>query len=213
MQTNKIHYCWFGKGPKPEIFDKCLKSWKLYMPNYEIIEWNEQNTDLSFSLFAQKAYADKAWAFVSDVVRLKVIYEHGGIYMDTDVELLESIDCLMENDAFFFFQNSCEINTGLGFGARKGNLLIKKMLDMYSGITFDKNNLLQISCPSINTIAIEQNISEFVANGKTQHIQDCLFINSKKYWSIAIHYGEFSWATKEQKKYFTLRIEIIRRLD
>ena len=81
-----IHYCWFGGNEKSQIIKKCINSWKKYMPEYKIMEWNEKNIDLSFSPFVIEAYKNKKWAFVSDVIRLKVLYEYGGIYLDTDVD-------------------------------------------------------------------------------------------------------------------------------
>lgn len=103
MISKIIHYCWFGKGEKPKVFDQCIQSWKYFMPDWEIIEWNEDNTDLSCCAFAEEAYKCKKWAFVSDFVRLKAVYECGGIYLDTDVELYESFENLINNNAFMFF--------------------------------------------------------------------------------------------------------------
>ena len=204
MNTNKIpptiHYCWFGRGAKPEVFDKCLASWRTYMPNCEIVEWNEDNTDLSFCGFLADAYAAKKWAFVSDVIRLKVVYEYGGIYMDTDVELKEPFDPLMINEAFFFFQNHNQINTGMGFGAAKGNDLVKSMLDIYLCTEFQPDNLLSISCPVLNTQVIKNTFTEFRANKETQLINNMLFVDSDEYWKIANHYGEFSWADEDHRK-------------
>ena len=92
MMSNQIpkviHYCWFGGNPKSEIILKCISSWKKFCPEYQIVEWNEQNFDVNAIPFMRDAYRAKKWAFVSDVARLKILYEHGGIYMDTDVELL-----------------------------------------------------------------------------------------------------------------------------
>ena len=92
-----IHYCWFGKGEMPKIAKKCIKSWEKYCPDYEIICHNEDNFDLSQNRYMREAYEAKKWAFVSDFARLKIIYDHGGIYLDTDVELIKPIDDLLEN--------------------------------------------------------------------------------------------------------------------
>lgn len=108
-----IHYCWFGGNEKSQIIKKCINSWKKYMPEYKIMEWNEKNIDLSFSPFVIEAYKNKKWAFVSDVIRLKVLYEYGGIYLDTDVELYESLDDLLKNnDAFFSFKINIKLILG-----------------------------------------------------------------------------------------------------
>ena len=91
-----IHYCWFGGGPISAESQKCMESWKKYCPDYKIIEWNEQNFDISQNRYAQQAYEAKKYAFVSDYVRLAVLYEYGGIYLDTDVELVRPLDELLE---------------------------------------------------------------------------------------------------------------------
>ena len=89
-----LHYCWFGGAPKPKNIQNCIRSWKKYCPDYAIIEWNEQNFDVSQSLYTRQAYDARRWAFVADYARLKILYEQGGIYMDTDVELLRPLDDL-----------------------------------------------------------------------------------------------------------------------
>lgn len=200
MIPKKIHYCWFGKGPKPDKFNQCLASWKKYMPECEIIEWNEENTDLKFCKFLEDAYNERAWAFVSDVVRLKVLYENGGIYMDTDVELKDSLEKWTCYDSFFFFQNHYQINTGMGFGSVKGNPLLKYILDIYNDTVFDNNKLLNISSPNVTTSAIKSFIPNFCEYGQTQCIDNQLFLNGEEYWERAVHYGDFSWKSKEDEK-------------
>lgn len=196
-----IHYCWFGGNEKSQIIKKCINSWKKYMPEYKIMEWNEKNIDLSFSPFVIEAYKNKKWAFVSDVIRLKVLYEYGGIYLDTDVELYESLDDLLKNnDAFFFFQNQYQINTGLGCGAKKENKLVKKMLDDYKILDFSMDFIDKIACPIRNTQVIKEYVSEFRNTGNTQRIMNISFISFDYYCQIAHHYGEFSWKDDEQKK-------------
>ena len=120
-----IHYCWFGHNHKTKLVRKCIRSWRKYCPDYQIIEWNEDNYDISSSpLFVQQAIQEGKWAFASDYVRLRVVYEHGGFYLDTDVELVKSLDELVYNKIYFGLQdkaNNCSIKiaTGLGFGAEK----------------------------------------------------------------------------------------------
>ena len=101
MIPKKIHYCWFGRNPKPKLAEKCIASWRKYCPDYEIIEWNEDNFDINTNGYTRMCYEEKKYAFLSDYVRLLVVAEHGGVYFDTDVELLRPIDDLRENDAFF----------------------------------------------------------------------------------------------------------------
>ena len=113
MIPKVIHYCWFGGNPLPKDVKKCIKSWKKYAPDYEIIEWNEYNFDINCHPFVKTAYEAKAWAFVSDFARLKVIYDNGGIYFDTDVELVKNPDFLLENQCYIGVQQSGHLCNGL----------------------------------------------------------------------------------------------------
>lgn len=135
MIPKVIHYCWFGNNPKPKIVRRCIDSWHKYCPDYEIIEWNEDNIDVSFSTYAKEAYDCKKWGFVVDPVRLYIIYEHGGIYLDTDVELVRPLDDLLDKTCFFAGDGS-GVNGGLGFGAVKGHPTIRKMYDLYENRHF-----------------------------------------------------------------------------
>ncbi len=131
-----IHYCWFGNNEMPKLANKCIESWKKYCPDYEIICWNEENFDFSRNRYAREAYEAQKWAFVTDYVRLKVVYDYGGIYLDTDVELLKSIEPLLEYKGFMGFEGSGLVGTGLGFGAEKGNEVIEALLKDYDNISF-----------------------------------------------------------------------------
>lgn len=130
MIEKKIHYCWFGKGEMKPLMKKCLKSWKKYCPDYEIIEWNEENFDVNSTLWTKQAYEAKKYAFVSDYVRLKVLYEHGGVYMDTDVEVVKPIDEFLENAAFSGFESIDSVPTGI-IAAEKENVVIGRWLEYY----------------------------------------------------------------------------------
>lgn len=155
MIPKKIHYCWFGGNPLTYSMKKCIKSWIEYCPDYEIIEWNESNFDVNSHPFTKAAYDAKAWAFVSDYVRLKVVYEYGGIYLDTDVELLKNIDFLLKNQCYLGVQQQGMLcNTGLGFGAEKSNSVIKKMLDKYTNLIFDADRKAEFACPILNDAVI-----------------------------------------------------------
>ena len=105
MIPKVIHYCWFGKGKMPDLALKCLESWKKYCPDYVIKEWNEDNFDLDLYPYAREAYDNRKFAFVTDVVRLYALYHEGGIYMDTDVELVNSIDKFLHHTAFSGFES------------------------------------------------------------------------------------------------------------
>ena len=139
-----IHYCWFGGGPINPESRKCIESWKKYCPDYKIIEWNEQNFEISQNRYAQQAYEAKKYAFVSDYVRLAVLYEYGGIYLDTDVELVRPLDELLEHKGFIGMEHSAPspygrtllVNTGSGVGAEPGCEMIGKMLAAYRNAAF-----------------------------------------------------------------------------
>ena len=148
-----IHYCWFGKGKLPPLAEKCIASWKKYCPDYQIVCHNEDNFDLSENRYAKEAYAAGKWAFVSDYVRLKVLYENGGIYLDTDVELLKPIDDLIEERGYMGFDDNGVVSTGLGFACEKGNELIKILLADYDDISFIRpDGSFDITpCPDRNT--------------------------------------------------------------
>ncbi|MBQ9880339.1 MAG: glycosyl transferase [Clostridia bacterium] len=131
-----IHYCWVGGAPLPESAKKCIKSWRKYCPDYEIIEWNESNYDFTSVDYMKEAYEAKKWGFVPDYARLDIVYTHGGIYLDTDVEIVKSFDPLLSLSAFAGFQEGGEVALGLGFGAEAGSPVIKKLMDSYAGRHF-----------------------------------------------------------------------------
>lgn len=139
MIPKKIHYCWFGGNQLNELALKCIESWKKYCPDYEIIEWNESNFDINCNEYVKEAYEAKRWAFVTDYVRLYVLYNYGGIYMDTDAELLKNIDCFLTNPAFSGFENNKEVPTAI-MGAECGNKWIELLLDDYNGRHFLKSD-------------------------------------------------------------------------
>lgn len=135
-----IHYCWFGRGEMPPLAKKCMKSWKKYCPDCDIICWNEDNFDFSENEYAAEAYRAGKWAFVSDYVRLRVIEKYGGIYLDTDVEIIKPIDKLLECGGFLGLDERGVVCTGLGFAASAGNEAVRAMLADYDGIHFVKED-------------------------------------------------------------------------
>lgn len=152
-----IHYCWFGGNPLPADAKKCIKSWKKYCPDYKIKRWDESNFDVYNHPFTKKAFEAKAWAFVSDYARLKIVHDNGGIYLDTDVELIKSLDPFLKYECYLpVQQNGCYIATGLGFGAERHNSVIKMLMQSYDSIEFDNNNRQNYSCPFINTADMEK---------------------------------------------------------
>lgn len=130
-----IHYCWFGKGTKPSSVIKCIDSWHQFCGDYKIIEWNENNFDIHSNEFIKEAYIAEKWAFITDYIRLYVLYCYGGIYMDTDVEVVKSIDAFLIYPAFSGFEGNDRIPTGI-IGSQSGNLWIKLLLDYYTNRHF-----------------------------------------------------------------------------
>ncbi len=156
MIPKKIHFCWFGGKELPSDVKKCIRSWRKHCPEYEIIQWDETNFDVYSHPFLKAAYENKAWAFVSDYARLKIIYDEGGIYLDTDVELLKKIDVLLDNTFYMGVQQSAHLcTTGLGFGAVQHNETVLKMLDVYDELEFDENQKDRMACPYYNNKVIQ----------------------------------------------------------
>ncbi len=126
-----IHYFWFGGGEIPPEFKKNIDNWKRKCPDYEIKRWNEDNYDISKNTYMEQAYKAKKWGFVPDYARLDVIYRYGGIYLDTDVEVRKPFDELLQFDMFCGFESISHVNLGSGFGAVKGNRLVRAMMEVY----------------------------------------------------------------------------------
>lgn len=146
-----IHYCWFGGKPLPTEVKKCISSWKIMCPDYKIMCWDESNFDINVHPFVKAAYEAKKWAFVSDYARLEVVYEYGGIYLDTDVELKKNLDSLRTNQCYIGIQqNGCLCTTGLGFGATKSNPVVEKMLKAYDNVLFTEKDIFSFACPRLN---------------------------------------------------------------
>lgn len=151
MIPKTIHYCWFGGKLLSMEVKKCIKSWRKHCPDYEIVRWDESNFDINAHPFTRSAYEAKKWAFVSDYARLKAVYENGGIYLDTDVEILKNLDFLREYECYMGVeQNNHRCNTGLGFGAERYNPIVKNMLDEYEGLVYSLEKEEDIVCPFLN---------------------------------------------------------------
>ena len=141
MIPKTIHYCWFGGKPKPKQVRRCIASWRKYCPDYEIKEWNEGNFDVSMMGYTRDAYQAGKYAFVSDVARFWVLYHEGGVYFDTDVEVIKPIDDLIERGAFMGWEKPdalghMHVAPGLGLAAPKGFPLYKEVLDGFSTLSY-----------------------------------------------------------------------------
>ena len=138
-----IHYCWFGRNELPKSALRCIDSWRKHFPDYEIKEWNEDNFDVDMMPFTREAYSRKKYAFVSDVARFWILYHHGGLYFDTDVEVIHPMDDIVEHGAFMGIEVECGngnifplINPGLGLGAEPGMEFYRRVLEHYSSCHF-----------------------------------------------------------------------------
>ena len=221
MIPKKIHYCWFGRGEKPKLAKKCIASWKKYCPDYEIIEWNEDNFDVNINAYTKMCYEQKKYAFLSDYVRLLVVAEHGGIYFDTDVEVVQPLDDLLSYPAFFCFENNEYVATGLGFGAKKNNILVEEMLKAYDVVLDGQQGT--IGCPILNTEALVKHGLQL--NGEVQ-VLDGAKIFSKDYFNpfdsvtgelkktkntYSIHWYSASWLLP-QKRFISKVARVFHRL-
>lgn len=154
MIPQVIHYCWFGKAPLPKSARKCIASWRTYFPDYEIKEWNEKNFDVNIIPYTTEAYKAKKYAFVSDFARFWILYHHGGVYFDTDVEVIKSFDDIIARGPFMGCESGLQqmrryslpvafglgVNPGLGLGVNPGLGLYKQLLERYEGIHFQLAN-------------------------------------------------------------------------
>ncbi len=208
MIPKRIHYCWFGYGEKNKLVQKCIASWKKYCPDYEIIEWNESNFDVNKNAYMKMCYEQRKYAFLTDYVRLIVVEEYGGIYLDTDVELIRPIDELLKNQAFFGFETKEYVATGLGFGAELGNKIVVDMLGEYDVLLDCQHGL--IGCPILNTKTLLR--KGLIQNGKKQDIDGaiiypCDYFNpyddptgilTKTKNTYSIHWYGKSWMSKKE---------------
>ena len=135
-----IHYCWFGGKPLPKIAEKCIASWKKYLPEYEIRRWDESNFDVNMIPYTKEAYAAGKYAFVSDYARFWILYHYGGVYFDTDVEVIRPVDDILERGDFLGVESDrngeITVNPGLGFAASKGSEAIWELLNLYRTFHF-----------------------------------------------------------------------------
>lgn len=209
MIPKKIHYCWFGGNPLPKVAERCISSWKKYCSDYEIIEWNESNFDVNINEYTKMCYAEKKYAFLSDYVRLLVVLEAGGIYFDTDVEVIRSFDDLLDCEAFFGFETDEYIASGLGFGAIAHHPLVDKMIHQYDQLLDGMHGT--IGCPILNTIPLSE--MGFHLNGKSQSIDNvCVYsidyfnpldnatgIVNKTKNTYSIHWYSMLWLSKKMR--------------
>lgn len=209
-----IHYCWFGEKKLPRFARKCIRSWKKYLPEYEIICWNEKNVDLEACPFIKEAYEAKKWAFVADYARVKALYEYGGIYFDTDMMLKKKIDFLLEKPAFIGVEDSGYVAAGVWGAKEPKSFLAKEVLRFYeSQIHFDSRNLYAITIPVIITRILEKH-GFLRGENKIQTVKDTYIYPRDYFYPLSydyqnnvftdntcmVHYADGSWTSKTEKR-------------
>lgn len=214
MIPKVIHYCWFGRGEMPKLMKKCLKSWKKFCPDWQIVLWNEDNFDVSSTLWTAQAYEARKFAFVSDYVRLKALYEMGGVYLDTDVELVQPIDRFLEHEAFSGFESESMVQTGI-IGAQKGHAVIKSWLDHYDGRAYLVDGK-PVMVPNVSHITENLCARGLVMNDRLQII-DGMAVYPQTWFcplsavsierkitenTYVMHYFTSTWRTEKAKKDF-----------
>ena len=178
-----IHYCWFGGKDKPKEVVQCIESWKKCLPEYKIIEWNENNFDINTeNQYVKEAYECKKWAFVSDYVRLLALYQHGGVYFDTDVEVFRSFDPLLNNSCFMGFESKDYVATAV-IGCEKGNKLIETFLLSYNSRSFCKSDGLTDTTTNVVMLTRLLERNGLKKNGKEQKICDDVMIYPQNYFA------------------------------
>lgn len=220
MIPKVIHYCWFGGNPLPELALKCIESWKKYLPDYEIKEWKEDNFDVNIIPYTAEAYKAKKYAFVSDYARFWILYNYGGLYFDTDVEIIKNMDDIIERGPFMGCEKDSQeqgatlsVAPGLGLGVNPGLGLYKELLNYYYGLSFINPN------GSYNQETIVSHTTKVLIRHGLENkkgIQECggIWIYPKEYFcpldyksgvlnitenTISIHHYSASWHSNGQK--------------
>lgn len=214
MIPKKIHYCWFGGKPLPDKYMRYKDSWHKFCPDYEIVEWNETNYDVSKCKYMYDAYRKKMWGFVSDYARIDIVYNNGGVYLDTDVELVRNIDDLLYQRGFAGFEDEEYVNFGCGFGAVKGFPILREVMDYYDNENFiyEDGSLNLTGCPVYQTSVLSR--YGLIRNGEYQSVADMTIYPAKvltgkcmytmrtvvKPQTYAIHHYDGSWATERARR-------------
>ena len=217
-----IHFCWFGGADLPRLAKKCIYSWKKFFPDYRIIKWDESNFDINCCNYVREAYDKKKWAFVSDYVRLYVLYKYGGIYFDTDVEVIKDFTPILRNGAFMGreldysdgLKNSYLVNPGLGVGVEKHNSIIYDVLKSY-----DRDHFVLSDGEENKKTIVDRTTRIMIQNGydvndngvirlKGLIVYPTAFFCPKNYLTgevsvssntFSIHHYDASWLSKPQK--------------
>lgn len=224
----KIHYCWFGGNPFPELARNCVASWKKFCPDYEIIEWNESNFDINCCDYVREAYKAKKWAFVSDYARFKILFEHGGLYFDTDVEVIKSLDDIISKGGFMGREEETaeSVAPGLGLGVPPGLGLYKELLESYHSRHFVNENG-SYNLKTIVDYTTEILLKHGLTNSNEIQLVAGIYVYPKEYFcpmdyvsgeltitehTYSIHHYSASWHSQKEKYAFLLQRKFSRRL-
>lgn len=209
-----IHFCWYGGGAYSETIQKCIKSWETLLPDYEIIRWDESNTPFDSMPFLKVLYKQKRWAFIADYMRLYAIFKHGGIYFDTDVEVIRTFDGLLGEKAFIGFQTEIGVskfpfNTAV-IGCEKGNGFIELCLQETEKLQRMKYHPMAAPVVSTEVLMNKYGVDTY----KTQRLKDVLLLEKDYFYpfswtetfdescitpnTLAIHWWEDSWGNKKK---------------
>lgn len=208
MIPKTIHYCWFGRAPKPKLAERCIASWRKYCPDYELIEWNEDNFDVNMNGYTRMCYEQKKYAFLSDYARLWTVNKYGGFYFDTDVEIIKSLSMFVDIDAIYGFENPEFINTGLGFGSVPHGTAIELMLSEYDELLDGEHGVK--GCPRLNTSALLK--LGLKQDGTYQNLSGTIILPSdylnpyesntgrlnKTENTVSVHWYSASWMSRKQ---------------
>lgn len=221
-----IHYFWFSGKKKTSLAEECLKSWKQICPDYEMVEWNTGNYDVTANAYMYQAFQVQNWAYVSDYARLDVVYRYGGIYLDLDVRLLKNLDFLLKHEMFIGFGPLRDIEAA-AFGAKQGCTVIKDMMNIYESRIFEPNtstNLLNVQPVYLDTFFSERG---FLINGRYQERKGVALYPRELFspmdWftgetgtlekSAGIHYCAGGWHSKKQRENRIRKRNGYRRLE
>ncbi len=217
-----IHYCWFGGKPLPKLAKKCLKSWQKYLPDYKIIEWNENNFDVNMTKFSKGAYEEKKWAFVSDVARIYALKNYGGIYFDTDMMLTKDVHFLEEDELFAGWESEFYVAVGVLGASHKENKLINELWDFYSNTEFDSEMMSSVSIPVLLTNLLKREYKLLPNHEVNQELKGGIKIYAKDYFypiscddspntftdnTCMIHYYVASWVESSAKRRLKFQIK------
>ena len=202
-----IHYCWFGRNPKPDLVLKCIASWHKHLPDYKFIEWNEDSFDLNINNYAKQAYECKKWAFVTDYVRLYALKTHGGIYLDSDVEVFKNLDKFLVHSAFSGFENFKGTLSPITavMGSEKEGSWVSNLLSGYNNKNFIIGNKMDLTTNTKTITSQLINEYQIKVDDSYQVVGDDIHIYTSNYFcndssnSYALHHFNGSWIPTGQK--------------